>query len=401
MTTILSNLARGASLLLLIASVPGVATSIAATPTNGVAKPSCVTLYVSKLGNNSNGLTWTNAFHTIQAALDAIPNTNGGHRIIVRPDVYDEANLAPAHRGVLGAYNVIEGDWDGSLGSGTNGWVVVDSGAPLAVVRTDTSMPMGNPGFKIVNEGDPSQETGFKSIDWWTPWKCTPTFSGVAWDRWTFRRIYSAGSECGFGWDMTTEPACEFSAIVEDCVGIGRFAGGAVMGHVNRPTEPVIFRRSYLVCCDIWGDAGGVYVRAHNPAPPVTPDAIFEDCTIVSPDNAVQVGYPNFSLYTRIQFTRCKLFVLNFSQPVGTPASGVIYSDLPGKCLHVDLEDCTLAGYKAFGARKEDFFSYTLKGTNRAYVQFRQPVPKGFERLRFWPIDVFNELTPTRFLGQK
>jgi len=27
---------------------------------------------------------------------------------------------------------------------------------------------------------------------------------------------------------------------------------------------------------------------------PATPDAVFEDCTIVGPDNALQVGYPGF-----------------------------------------------------------------------------------------------------------
>jgi len=51
-------------------------------------------------------------------------------------------------------------------------------------------------------------------------------------------------------------------------------------------------------------------------------------------------------------------------------------------------------GYRVLGARKDDMFAYTTKGTNRAYVQYRQPVPKGFERLRFWPVEVFNELMP-------
>jgi hypothetical protein len=56
-------------------------------------------------------------------------------------------------------------------------------------------------------------------------------------------------------------------------------------------------------------------------------------------------------------------------------------------------------GYKVFGSRSGDMFSYSLKGTNRAYVQYHQPVPEGFERLRFWPVDVFNELLPVRFTG--
>jgi hypothetical protein len=28
-------------------------------------------------------------------------------------------------------------------------------------------------------------------------------------------------------------------------------------------------------------------------------------------------------------------------------------------------------------------------------------VPEGFERLRFWPVDVFNELLPGRFASSK
>ena len=96
--------------------------------------------YVSKLGDNTDGSTWPKAFRTIQAALDAVPDDHGGHQIIVRPDTYVEANLAPAHKGAAGAYNTLIGDFDGSLGSGAKGWVVIDSGDP---------------------------EKGFKSWDWW------------------------------------------------------------------------------------------------------------------------------------------------------------------------------------------------------------------------------------------
>lgn len=360
-----------------------------------------VTLYVSKLGDNSDGRTWQTAFHSIQAALLAVPDNQGGHRVIVRPDTYAEANLYPAHKGAPGAYNVLEGDWDGSLGSGATGWVVIDSGAPNVVVRTDPKAPTGNPTFMILDSADPEKETGLKSVDWWGPWRCDPAFSAVIWDRWVFRRLYATGSEGGMGWDMTSQAGCEFSAIVEDCVGLGRFAGACVMGHVNRATEPVVFRRSFFMCLDVWGDAGGAYVRAHNKTMPSTPDAVFDDCTIVGPDNALQVGYPNFKGYSRVKFKNCRLLVLNFSQPHGTPATGVIYSDLAGKYLHVDLEDCTLAGYKILGARSNDLFSCTTTGTNRAYVQYRQPVPAGFERLRFWPVEAFNDIMPARFLPPK
>jgi hypothetical protein len=151
------------------------------------------------------------------------------------------------------------------------------------------------------------------------------------------------------------------------------------------------------MCLDVWGDAGAVYVRAHNPRLSATPDAVFEDCTLVGPDNALQVGYPKFEGYTRVQFKACRLIVLNYSQPHGTPSTGAVYSDLAGKFLHVDFEDCTVMGYRVLGARNDELFSYTTKGTNRAYVQYRQPVPAGFERLRFWPVDVFGEMLPPRF----
>jgi len=57
------------------------------------------TLYVSKLGDNSDGSSWQKAFRTIQAALLAVPDDQGGHRIIVRPGTYVEANLYTDHKG--------------------------------------------------------------------------------------------------------------------------------------------------------------------------------------------------------------------------------------------------------------------------------------------------------------
>ena len=151
-----------------------------------------VTLYVSKLGDNSDGSSWETAFTTIQAALDAIPDDKGGHRIIIRPDTYMEAMLTPAHAGASGACNTIEADFDGRLGSGTTGHAVIDS-------------------------SDPAR--GCKSIDWWGPFRCTATFSAKDWDRWIFRHLYTTGSEGGMGWDMTADLGAEFSVIVEDCFG--------------------------------------------------------------------------------------------------------------------------------------------------------------------------------------
>ena len=357
-----------------------------------------VTLYVSKLGDNSDGRSWKTAYNSIQAALLAVPDDQGGHHVVIRPDTYAEANLYPKFKGAEGSYNLLVGDFDGQLGSGTNGWVVIDSGAPLVVVRTNPKAPTTNPTFEILNSGDAEKETGLKSVDWWAPWRCDPDYSGVIWDRWIYRHLYVTGSETGIGWDLTCQKGATFSALVEDCVGIGRFAGACVIAHTPRAKEPVTFRHCYLLNMDWWGDAGGVYVRGESPTIPETPHAIFEDCSIAGPDNALQAGYPGVdTLYTRVSFKNCRLFVLNFSQPQGTPSSGIFCCGCKeGKQLHLDLEDCNLMGYKVFGTQSGEI-SYSVKGKVAAYVQYRQPVPAGFERLRFWPVDVFSEWMPARF----
>jgi len=348
-----------------------------------------VTLYVSKKGDNSNGTSWQKAFHTIQAALLAVPDAQGGHRIVIRPDTYVEANLYPAHKGAPGAYNLLIGDRDGTLGSGATGWVVIDTSCPGVAVRTD---PSRQGTFKIVESKLP--ESGLKCVDWWGPWRCDPYFSGVIWDRWIYRNLYATGSEGGIGWDLTCEKGAEFSAVVEDCVGIGRFAGAAVMAHTPRKDEPVVFRRSYFLNLDWWGDAGGVYVRGESRAMPASPHATFEDCTIIGPDNALQAGWPGVDdLCTRVKFKDCRLVVLNFSQPHGTPSSGIICCGCKaGKQLHVDFENSVLAGYKVFGTRSGEV-SYTAKDTS-AYVQYQQTVPTGFHRLGLWPTDLFDRLAP-------
>ena len=141
----------------------------------------------------------------------AIPDDQGGHRVIVRPDTYVEANLYPSHKGAKDSYNLIAGDFDGRLGSGATGWVIIDSGCPDVVVRVDTEAGGGYPPFKVLDSGGP--EPGLKSIDWWGPWRCTPDFSGVIWDRWIFRHLYATGSEGGMGWDMTCALGAEFTVI--------------------------------------------------------------------------------------------------------------------------------------------------------------------------------------------
>jgi hypothetical protein len=332
-------------------------------------------LYVSKLGNNSDGLSWANAFRTIQAALSAVPDAQGGHRIVVRADTYMEANLYPAHKGAVGAYNILESDYDGRHGSGTTGWGVIDSG---------------------------DAEKGFKSYDWWGPIRAykkgwskehkDETFSAVGWDRWIIRGFYVSGGDGGLFFDLV-DKAEPFTVIVEDCFSAGRAFGGGVANILSRPDEPSVYRRCRLWCLDWWGDAAGAYVRAEHTSMPGHPDIVFEDCTLAGPDNALQAGNPGYSGYTRVRLKNCQLVTFNFSQPQGKPGTGVIHSTVEGKLLHVDLEDCTLMGCKVFGAGKGDV-SYSAKGDVKAYVQFRQDVPKGILRLGHWPVDVFQQLLP-------
>ncbi len=331
------------------------------------------TLHVSKLGDNSDGASWERAYRTIQAALDAIPDQQGGHRILVRPDTYMEANLFPAGRGAAGAYNELLGDFDGRFGSGTTGWVVIDSGDP---------------------------DRGFKSYDWWGPiraykrgWSADhkeETFSAIGWDRWALRHLYVAGGDGGLFFDLV-DKAEPFTVLVEDCFSSGRAFGGGVANVLSRPEEPSTFRRCQLWCLDWWGDAAGAYVRAEHDEMPAWPDVVFEDCTLVGPDNALQAGNPGYAGFTRVKVKDCRLISLNFSQPQGKPASGVIYSTIEGRFLHVDLEDSLLMGCKILGAGKGEV-SYRTSGDVQAYVQFQQDVPPGMLRIGHWPVEAFQQI---------
>ncbi len=339
-----------------------------------------ITLYVSKLGDNSDGRTWATAFTTVQAALDAIPDARGGHRVVIRPDTYMEANLSVPYPGAPGAYNLLIGDVNGSLGSGTTGQVILDAGDP---------------------------EKGFKSYDWWSTIRATQqgwsqehqdaTFSAICWDRWILRNLYATGGDAGFFWDCTNrvEP---FTVIVEDCISIGRAFGGGVASCLSRTEEPIVFRRCTLWALDWWGDTGAAYVRVENEAMPDQPDVYFEDCVLASPQCALKGGNFGFHTYTRAKASRCRLVVLNFSQPVGTPSDGIIVSVQNGKYFHVDLEDSTLMGYKVFGVKVDtDSVSdlhYTTTGDVKAYVQYTQAIPEGIHRLSHWPADLFSAISP-------
>ena len=345
-------------------------------------------LYVSKLGNNSDGSSWKKAYHSIQAALSAIPDDKGGHIIIIRPDTYKEANLYPSYKGAAGSYNVLMGDYDGKAGSGAKGWVVIDSGDP---------------------------EKGFKSYDFWGTIKATlkgwsvehtdESFSSLIWDRWIFRDLYVSGADAGLFFAILEEPAPEFSVIVEDCVSIGRAFGGGVSGHVCRKEEPVVYRRSYLMSLDWWGDAGAALIRAHHSKACEYYDMIIDDCTLIAPDNAVQLGF-GFDVYSNLKIKNSRLIVTNFSQPVGTPSSGIISAGKEGS-LHIDFEDCKLMGYKVLGFHKVNDIpqkrniSFSVNGKVCAYVQYQQVIPEGMEGLRNWPVDLFNSIGKFRIKEMK
>jgi len=339
------------------------------------------TFYVSKLGDNTDGSTWQKAFRTIQAALSVVPDDEGGHQIIMRPDTYVEANLAPAHKGASGAYNALIGDSDGSLGSGTKGWVLIDSGDP---------------------------EKGFKSWDWWSTVRASDkhwphgnnqeTFSSVVWDRWVLRNLYVAAGDAGLFWDLTNKSGEGFTVLVEDCVGTGRAFGGGVCYPVARKTEPSIFRRCHFLALDWVGDTAAVLVGGWEKSMPEHSHAVFADCTLVHTDNAIALSYASHC--ARVKFISCRMIVLNFTQPeMGGQSTGIICTQghSPTGRLHVDLEDCILAGYSVFSpGPASNAVSYTTKGEVQAYVQFKQPVPEGFKRLGLWPTELFSQMAPPR-----
>lgn len=332
-------------------------------------------IYVSKSGNNSDGKSWKKAYHTIQAALSAVPDDKGGHTIIVRPDTYVEANLFTAFKGAKGSYNLIVGDTDGHLGSGATGRIIIDAGDP---------------------------EKGFKSYDWWGTLRATSqgwrpefteqTFSSICWDRWILRNLYTSGGDGGFCWDLTNKSGEGFTVIVEDCVSIGRAFGGGVCYPVVRPDEPSIFRRSYFLALDWDRDTGAILVGGWETTMPDTPHLVLEDCIMVHPDNALSISYA--SNCARVRAVRCRFIVLNFTQPeMGGKSTGIICTQghQPAGKLHVDLEDCILAGYSVFTNGEEGkAVSYTTKGKVQAYVQFKQVIPEGFEQISLWPTELYD-----------
>jgi hypothetical protein len=106
------------------------------------------------------------------------------------------------------------------------------------------------------------------------------------------------------------------------------------------------------------------------------------------------------SYCARAKFVNCRMIVLNFTQPeMGGKSTGILCTQGHGPegRLHLDLEDCTLAGYSLFTPGEESkALSYTTKGKVQAYVQFKQEVPEGFQRLGVWPTELFYQIAPPR-----
>ena len=338
-----------------------------------------VTLHVSKLGDNSDGLTWQTAFHSIQKALDAIPDDRGNHKIIVRPDTYVEANLAPAHKGAAGAYNTLIGDFDGSLGSGAKGWVVIDAGDP---------------------------EKGFKSWDWWGSIRASDkhwphgnnqeTFSSIVWDRWTLRNLYTAGGDAGFFWDLTNKSGEGFTVVVENCVGTGpclRWRGRLP----DRPPRRTEHLPTLLLPRLRLGRRYGRHPRRW----------LGEDHARPSPCRLRRL-HPRPFRQRRRRFLRQPLrpgevHQLPHDRPQlhpardgrkvnGYPLHPGPFPDRPAPHRPGRLHPRRLQPLHP--GPDADALTYTTKGKVQAYVQFKQPVPEGFKRLGQWPVELFSQMAP-------
>ncbi len=179
-------------------------------------------------------------------------------------------------------------------------------------------------------------------------------------------------------------------------MGTGRAFGGGVAYPTVRPGEPSVFRRCYFLALDWVGDTAAVLVGGWEKTMPEHPHVVFEDCTLVHTDNAVAMSYASHC--ARAKFVNCRMIVLNFTQPeMGGKSTGIICTQghSPTGRLHVDLEDCILAGYSLFTPGEDGkAVTYTTKGKVQAYVQFKQEVPAGFERLGLWPTELFAQIAP-------
>ena len=94
------------------------------------------------------------------------------------------------------------------------------------------------------------------------------------------------------------------------------------------------------------------------------------------------------------------MIVLNFTQPeMGGKSTGILCTQGHSKTgrLHVDLEDCTLAGCSLFTPGPDsEALSYTVKGLVKAYLQFKAPLPEGFQRMGLWPVELYSQIAPPK-----
>ena len=139
-------------------------------------------------------------------------------------------------------------------------------------------------------------------------------------------------------------------------------------------------------------DTGAILVGGKEEEMPAAPHLILDDCTLVHPDNALAISYA--SNCARVRAVNCRMIVLNFTQPeMGGKSTGIICTQghKAGGKLHVDFEDCILAGYSVFTNGEDGkAASYTTKGSVKAYIQFAQKLPEGFERINLWPTELFD-----------
>jgi len=183
-----------------------------------------VDIYVSRLGEQPTAELEDSFRGPFQPALDAIPDTRRAPGYILPTPT--RRQLDSKHKGAAGAYNMIEGDWDGSLDSGASGWVVIDR-ARRAWRCARIQGGHRQPYFMLLPDGDPDQGDGLKSVELVGTWRCDPSYSAAGWDRWVFRRLYwhwlGGGHRVGHdlpGWGGVL-------AIVEDCVGSDASPGRA------------------------------------------------------------------------------------------------------------------------------------------------------------------------------
>jgi hypothetical protein len=143
-------------------------------------------------------------------------------------------------------------------------------------------------------------------------------------------------------------------------------------------------------------DTAAVLVGGDEKSMPEQPHLVMEDCTLVHPDNALAISYASHC--ARVKLVGCRLIALNFTQPeMGGKSTGIICTEGPRtdtRQLHVDLTDCTLAGYSVFTPGEAAKVTCTTKGKVQAYIQFKQPMPEGFERIGAWPVELFSRIAP-------